>query len=294
MSAEAFADVGGGIRLCYEEHGAPGDPLVLLVMGLGLDLSWWKDDLVAQLVARGLRVVRFDNRDVGRSTRLEGPGVSALGFLRRRATPTYTLEEMGADAAGLVRALEPAGGGAHVVGASLGSLIAQAAAIGHPEEIRSLTSIMGRPGDGRTGKVARRMLLEFLRGAPSDPVEGIVRTFHRIGSDGRTAQDDEDTRHAFLAQARRERGAGGDGSGRQLAAILTEADRTSGLQGLRMPAFVLHGTRDRIILPTGGRATAAAILDAELLELPGMGHDLPRWVWPHLADGIARTVSRAA
>ncbi|MCW3038504.1 MAG: hypothetical protein JWM31_409, partial [Solirubrobacterales bacterium] len=291
---EQRADVGRGIRLCFDERGAPDAPLVILIMGLGLDLCWWREDFCDALAARGFRVVRFDNRDIGRSTHLEGPGVSALGFLRRRADPVYTLGDMADDAAGLVAELDPRG--AHVVGVSLGAMIAQEVAIRHPALTRSLVSIMGRPGDGRTGKVSRRMMPQFLRSGPRDPegqVEYLVRTFRRIGSRGRTEADDEDVRLTLRRSISRESG-DGTGGGRQLAAIIAERDRTTGLNGLRMPALVVHGRRDLVILPSGGRATAAAVPGAELLELEDMGHDLARWTWPAVLDGIERTAARAA
>lgn len=294
-ASERRVPVGRGIELCYEEFGDPDRPLVLLVMGLGLDLLWWREDFCSDLAARGFRVVRFDNRDVGRSTHVDGPGVSALGFLRRRATPSYTLGDMADDAAGLIAALDPRG--AHVVGVSLGSFIAQEIAIRHPQRTLSLVSIMGRPGDGRTGKVSRRMIPEFLRSGPRDAagqVEHLVKQFHRIGSRGRTAQDDEDVRAIMPRSARRDDG-DGTGAGRQLAAILAERDRTADLGGLGMPVLIIHGLRDRVVLPSGGRATAAAVgAHAELLELEGMGHDLARWTWPAVLDGIVRTAARAS
>ncbi|WP_354700723.1 Aclacinomycin methylesterase RdmC [Paraconexibacter sp. AEG42_29] len=293
-SNEQRVDVGRGISLCYEELGTPDGPLVVLVMGLGLDLCWWRDDFCADLGARGFRVVRFDNRDVGRSTACRGPGVSALGFLRRRATPTYTLGDMADDVAVLIASLDTSG--AHVVGVSLGSFIAQEVAIRHPGLTRSVVSIMGRPGDGRTGKVSRRMIPEFLRSGPRDQagaIEHLVRSFHRIGSRDRTEADDEDVRVVMRRSFAREEG-DGTGSGRQLAAILAERDRTADLGGLTMPALVVHGLHDRVVLPSGGRATAAAIPGAELLEIPRMGHDLARWTWPAVLDGIERTARRAA
>lgn len=279
--SERFVDVGRGIELCYEELGSPEDPTVLLVMGLGLDLCWWRDALCSDLVARGFRVIRFDNRDVGRSTHVTGPGVSGMGFLRRKATASYTLGDMADDAAGLLATVAPEG--AHVVGASMGSLIAQELAIRHPERASSLFSIMGRPGDGRTGKVAKAKLFEFLRPADSDPIEEMVDAFRRIGSKERSDEDDEDVRIAGRRALRR---ATGSDPGRQLAAILNERDRTADLGGLTMPVTVLHGLRDRVILPSGGRATAAAVPGSTLIEVEGMGHDLPRWVWPRLLDAI--------
>ena len=279
----------GGIELCFESLGDPEHPTVLLVMGLNLSMDWWRDDFCADLVARGFHVVRFDNRDAGRSTHVRGPGITAWEFLRRRANPVYTLGDMADDAAGVIAHVDPRG--AHVVGASLGSMVAQEVAIRHPHLTRSLVSIMGRPGDGRTGKVSWRRIPDFLRPPAADPVEGMVAAFRRIGSVDRTAQDDEDVRVTMRRALRR---TSGDGGGRQLAACVGERDRTADLGGLTMPALVLHGKRDKVIMPSGGRATAAAIPGAELLEVPGMGHDLARWVWPTVIDGITRTAARAA
>jgi pimeloyl-ACP methyl ester carboxylesterase len=290
---ERIVDVGGGIELCAEELGDPDGPPLLLMMGMGLGLVWWRDDLCTALVARGFRVIRYDHRDVGRSTPCRGETPGPLAILTRRARPVYALEDLADDAGRLLAALAP--GGAHVAGVSLGSFVAQQTAIRHPGLVRSLVSVMGRPGDGRSGKVAWRMRPEFLRSGPRDPdgaAEHLVGTFRRIGSAGRTAEDDEDVRVAFRRSLARERGDGA-GGGRQFAAVLAEADRTPGLRRLAVPALVVHGTRDRVVLPSGGRATAAAIPGAELLEIDGMGHDLPRWVWPHLVDGIARTATRA-
>ena len=280
----------GDVELCYESLGDPAHPTVLLVMGLGLSMEWWRDGFCAELVARRFHVVRFDNRDCGESTKLRGPGISPWGFLRRRANPVYTLGDMGDDAAGLIAHVDPRG--AHVVGVSLGSMVAQEVAIRHPGLTRSLVSVMGRPGDGRTGKVAARMIPEFLRPPASDPVEGLVRSFTRIGSAGRTTLDDEDVRVTARRAGARETG-DGSGGGRQLAACVGERDRTADLRRLRCPTLVLHGLRDRVIQPSGGRATAAAVPGAQLREVDGMGHDLARWVWPTLLEGIERTAARA-
>lgn len=271
-----------GVELCAETVGDPGAPHVLLVMGMGLQLVWWKDDLVAQLVGRGFRVTRYDHRDVGRSTPFDGPIPGPVGFLTRRARTTYTLEDLADDAAGLIEPDDRA----HVVGVSLGAFVAQQLAIRHPGRVASLVSVMGRPGDGRTGKVAWRMRPSFFLGGD------LVTTFRRIGSEDRTEQDDQDVRDCERRSLRRERG-DGRGGGRQLAAVLAERDRTPGLRRLTIPATVVHGTRDRVVLPSGGRATAAAIPGAELLEVDRMGHDLARWTWPVLLDAVERTASRA-
>lgn len=287
---ERFCRV-GDVELCYEVIGHPAQPTMLLIMGLGLSSDWWRDEFCRDLAAEGFRVVRFDNRDVGRSTQLRGPGITGWQLLTRRAHPVYTLGEMADDAAGLIRHVDPRG--AHVVGASLGAMVAQEVAIRHPGLTRSLVSVMGRPGDGRTGKVSWRRIPDFLRPPAADPVEGMVASFRRIGSTGRTEQDDEDVRVTVRRSMARETG-DGSGSGRQLAACIGERDRTSDLRGLTMPALVFHGERDRVIVPSGGRATAAAIPGAELVTVPGMGHDLPRRVWPALIAGITRTATRAS
>ncbi|RZT87713.1 pimeloyl-ACP methyl ester carboxylesterase [Pseudonocardia sediminis] len=287
--SEDFTTV-GDIRICHESFGSPEDPMVVLVMGLGLSLDWWREGFCRALAGRGFHVVRFDNRDVGRSTHVRGPGISAWGFVTRRATPVYTLGDMADDVGGLIAALDPRG--AHVVGASLGSMVAQEVAIRHPSLTLSLTSIMGRPGDGRTGKVSWRMVPEFLRPPSSDPVESMVASFRRIGSEGRTAADDEDVRVTMRRSSARETG-DGTGGGRQLAACVGERDRTADLGRLTCPALVFHGLADRVIQPSGGRATAAAIPAAELVEVPGMGHDLPQRIWPDLIEAIHRTADRA-
>lgn len=289
--SESFCRV-GDVELCYESIGNPRDPTVLLIMGLGLSLVFWRDDFCAELAGHGLRVVRFDNRDVGRSTQMRGPGITTWQLLRRRTRPVYTLADMADDAAGLIGSVAPAG--AHVVGVSLGAGVAQELVVRHPERTRSLVSIMGRPGDG-TGRVALQMIPEFLRPAPvgvDGHIAGMMRSFRRIGSVGRTAADDEDVRVTMGRAMSRDR-SDGAGSGRQLAAIVAERDRTEDLQGLRVPALVIHGDRDRVIQLSGGRSTAAAIPGAELLVVEGMGHDLARRMWPTIIDGIVRTVARA-
>ncbi|GLZ55270.1 alpha/beta hydrolase [Actinomycetospora sp. NBRC 106378] len=277
----------GDLRICTTTTGSPDDPAVLLIMGLGLSYDWWREDFCDELAARGRFVVRFDNRDVGRSTHLAGRGISPWGFLTRRARPVYSLGEMADDAAAVIAEVVPSGR-AHVVGASLGAMVAQEVAIRHPDATSSLTSIMGRPGDGRTGKVSWRRVPDFLRPPAADPVEDMVRAFRRIGSATRTPEDDEDVRVTMRRAAGREASVAhdGQGGGRQLAACVGERDRTADLRGLTMPALVVHGAADTVIRPSGGRATAAAIPGAEFLELPGMGHDLARASWPAVIEGI--------
>jgi pimeloyl-ACP methyl ester carboxylesterase len=292
---ERFAEVGDGITLCYEQRGPEdGEPL-LLVMGLGTQLIGWPDGFVDLLAGRGFRVTRFDNRDIGRSTKLRDvppPGPLDL-LLRRREAAGYLLGDMARDAAGLLDALGL--DDAHVAGASMGGMIAQTLAARHPEKVRSLTSIMSTTGGRFVGQPALAVLPMFLRPPASDPklaVERIVQDAARVASPG--FPRDEAELRAQIARAI-ERSAGGDqaGTGRQLMAILASGDRTAELRGITAPTVVLHGTADKLVQPSGARATAKAIPGAELRWVAGMGHDLPPGVWEQLADGICRAAERA-
>ncbi|HVW19423.1 MAG TPA: alpha/beta hydrolase [Solirubrobacteraceae bacterium] len=291
---ERMADVGRGIELCYESLGDPAAPTVLLVMGLGMQLVGWPDGFCDALVARGFRVVRFDNRDCGRSTHVGGPPPSLARLALRRVRSPYLIADMAADAAGLLDAIGVRA--AHVVGVSMGGMIAQAVAARHPERVLSLTSIMSTTGSLRVGQPALRIYPELLRRAPGEReafAEHVVRFFEAIGSPASTYPPD---REWIRAQALRswER-ASGDGLGqpRQLGAIVASGDRTRELRTIATPTTVIHGTRDRLIKPSGGHATAAAIAGSRLVMIDGMGHDVPEPLWPRFADEIERVAARA-
>jgi pimeloyl-ACP methyl ester carboxylesterase len=289
---EEFSTV-GDIRLCHESLGDPADPTVLLIMGLGTQMIAWHDDFCGELVGRGLRVVRFDNRDCGRSTILRHapPPTSSALLTRRRLRAAYTLDHMADDAAGLLDALDVER--AHVVGASMGGMIAQTLAIRHPARVRSLASIMSTTGARRVGQPAWRVYPVLLRRAPAEReayVELAVRVFDLIGSPGFPRDDDELRR---LARRSHDRGVHSAGTARQLAAIVASGDRTAALRSVVAPTLVVHGLADPLVNRSGGRATARAILGARLLEIEGMGHDLPRGAWPQIIEGIADTAARA-
>jgi pimeloyl-ACP methyl ester carboxylesterase len=290
---EQFCDVGRGITLCYEDFGDPADPTALLVMGLGTQMIGWHEDFCAALAARGLHVVRFDNRDVGRSTHMQGSPPSVGQLLRRsRGVAQYTLADMAADAAGLLRNLGLAP--AHLIGASMGGMIAQTLAAREPALVRSLTSIMSTTGERRAGQPALRMYPLLLRRAPREReafVEHAVRLFTAIGSTG-IEQDTGDIR--ALAGLSYDRGHDPRGAGRQLAAIIAAGDRSAELGSIAVPTLVVHGTADRLVTPSGGRATARAIKGAKMLTIKGMGHDLPRAIWPQLIEAIVENAERAA
>lgn len=288
-------EVGDGVTLCAEAFGDPADPPVLLIMGLGMQMVCWPTGFIEQLVARGLHVVRFDNRDVGRSTFFDDVPLPTLRqlALRRFSPRQYTLADMARDTAGLIDAMGLGGGSVHVVGASMGGMIAQTLTILHPRKVRSLTSMMSNTGARWSGQPALHTYPLLLRRAPADRAGRIahhVATFRAIGTPG-TPPDDPLVRE--LAEQSYDRNPRRSGTARQLAAILASGDRTAALRRVTAPTLVIHGDADRLVAVSGGRATARAIPDAELLILPGMGHDLPRDRWPRITAAIARHVAAA-
>ncbi len=290
--SERFCDIGGGISLCYETFGTPADPPLLLIMGLGMQMIGWPEEFCEQLAGRGFHVVRFDNRDSGRSTRVEGRPPTLGQLLRRRIRPLhYTLSDMAADASGLLRELGLAP--AHVVGASMGGMIAQTLAAQHPSDVRSLVTIMSNTGNRWRGQPAFGIYRYLLRQAPADRdgyVDHMARIFSAIGSPG-FPEDVERVRE--LAGRSYDRGHDPAAAGRQLGAIVGSGDRTAELRRITAPTLVIHGAKDRLVRPSGGKATARAIPGARLMLVDGMGHDLPEAVWPQLIDAIAEHAGSA-
>ncbi|MGH3716653.1 MAG: alpha/beta fold hydrolase, partial [Micromonosporaceae bacterium] len=274
--AEQFARTTDGIELCYETFGDPGDEPMLLIMGLGAQMIWWEDDFCALLASRGFHVIRYDNRDCGRSTSMSGRVSLPAALLLRRAP--YPLPSLASDAAGLLGHLET--GPAHVVGCSMGGMIAQLLALEHPQLVRSLTSIMSSTGSRLVGRPSRRGAAALMSAPPieRDPyVAHLVTVFRKIGSPGYPFDAD---RMAERAGRTFDRGINRAGTARQLAACLAATDRTAALRKVRVPAAVIHGAADPLIHVSGGVATARAIPDCELHVIDGMGHDLPETLWP--------------
>jgi pimeloyl-ACP methyl ester carboxylesterase len=283
----------GEVELAYDTFGDPSDPAVLLVMGLATQMLGWREAFCAELAGRGFHVVRYDNRDVGRSTKFSAhkPPTARQLLRRDRRAAAYTLADMADDGVGLLDHLDLRR--AHVVGASMGAMIAQTIAIRHAERALSLVSIMSNTGARWSGQPSLRLYGVLLRRAPRDRegyVEHQLKVFERIGSPG-FPRDEADLRG--MATASWERGHDPAGAGRQLAAIIASGDRTPQLGSIRVPTTVIHGTKDRLVAPSGGRATAKAIPGARLVTIPGMGHDLPRGAWPQIIDAIAETAARA-
>jgi pimeloyl-ACP methyl ester carboxylesterase len=282
----------GQVTLCYETFGSPEAPPLLLIMGLGSQMILWDDEFCRRLAARGFFVIRFDNRDVGRSTIMrEAPVPKQWQLVTRDPRgAAYALDDMAADAVGLLDHL--ALSAAHVVGVSMGGMIAQLLAINHPERVLSLVSIMSTTGARRVGRPQPRVAMRMLRRARLDRegyIEDHLETYRTIGS---RAFDFEAEHKRARANRCFDRGIHPAGSARQLAAIMAAPDRTPALRALRVPTTVIHGEADPLVNISGGRATAAAIPDAELITLPGMGHDLPRELWPQIIAAIVENSAR--
>ena len=282
-----------GIELEYETFGDPADPAMLLVMGLGIQLLGWHEDFCAMLVERWFYVIRYDNRDVGLSTKIEGAPVPDLFALMAGNTSSvgYTVDDMAEDAAGLLDALGIEA--AHAVGISMGGMIAQTLAINHPDRVLSLTSIMSTTGDNNVGQPRPEALPALISPAPSDREEFIeyqAGLFNLIGS---PAYPTEPERLRALIGASFDRMHYPIGFMRQLAGVVASPDRTEALGSVRAPTLVIHGEDDPLIEVSGGEATAKAIPDAKLLKIPGMGHDLPVQLWPQLVEAIVENAERA-
>jgi pimeloyl-ACP methyl ester carboxylesterase len=263
-------------------------------MGLGTQMLGWHDDFCAQLAARGFHVIRYDNRDVGHSTILAGHRPPTLGQILRRDArgASYTLAEMAADGVGLLDHLGV--DRAHLVGASMGGMIAQTIAARRPERVLSLVSIMSTTGSRWRGQPALLAYPKFLRPLPPDRqgyIDQAAELFAWIGSPGFDREED-DLRE--LLGRMYDRGHSADAFTRQLAAIIASGNRTAELHRITAPTVVIHGTADRLVAPSGGRATARAIPGARLVKIEGMGHDLPRGAWPRILDAIVENAGRAA
>ncbi|RBP05683.1 pimeloyl-ACP methyl ester carboxylesterase [Roseiarcus fermentans] len=277
-----------GVTIEYETFGAPDAPAILLVMGLGMQLVAWPDSLCEGLARRGFRVVRFDNRDVGLSSpmpsagRLATSGMMARAALRLPVRPPYTLDDMARDAVGLMDALGIAA--AHVVGASMGGMIAQIVAAERPDRVRSLTSIMSSP----VRVMPKARVLGALLKPPARNREQAIRRmtafFRLVGGSAYPPTDSELRAKVDRSVARSFRP---DSFARHLIAIQTAPSRVALLAHVRAPTLVLHGSEDPLVPLVGGEMTAAAIPGARLRIVPGMGHFLPEALVPLLIEEIA-------
>jgi pimeloyl-ACP methyl ester carboxylesterase len=288
-TVDQFAQVASGLRICFRDHGSVEDPAILLVAGLGEDQTFWGDSFVASLVTRGYRVITMDNRDVGRSSfaTTPPPAVWRQALGRPRADG-YSLAAMARDCVGVVDHLGIER--VHLVGRSMGGMIAQTIAATAPERVLSLTSIYSTTGAAGIGQPAKSTIWKLLA-APeaktrTDTVRAHLRiTQHIVG----TAYPMDDAEEAAIAARGWDRCAGDPAAGvaRQIQAIQLSGDRTEQLRVITAPTLVIHGDQDLMVAPSGGRATADAIPAAQHVVIPGMGHHIPG----ALVDPITRYIS---
>ncbi|MDF2603344.1 alpha/beta fold hydrolase [Sphingomonas sp.] len=280
-----------GIELEYESFGNPADPTILLIMGLGAQLTLWPLPFVEALVERGFHVVRYDNRDVGLSTKLDHARPPRIGMLvlqrllRLRPRVPYTIGDMAADAVGLLDALGIEK--AHIVGASMGGMIAQIFAAIYPDRTVSLTSIMSTTGNPRLSRASREAMDVLVNRPKTDDLEALVA--HGIRASQVLAGPAFPVAPDVLEARVREtiqRSNYPDGFARQLAAIVADGDRRQRLKAIKAPAVVIHGSDDSLVPIDGGRDTAASIPGARLVEVRGMGHNVPVEVIPEIVDAI--------
>jgi pimeloyl-ACP methyl ester carboxylesterase len=283
-----------GIELEYETFGDRSKPAMLLIMGLGVQLLGWDERFCNMLADRGYFVIRFDNRDVGLSSKIEGgPAPNPLQLMAGDfSSASYTLDDMADDTAGLLDALDI--DAAHVVGVSMGGMIGQVLTCRHPDRVLSLSSIMSTTGDRQVGQPNPEVLMALITPAPADR-EGYVETtasmFKLVGSPG--YPPDEEALRAVIG-ASYDRAHYPAGFMRQLAAIAASGDRSTAICNITVPTVVIHGADDPLIEASGGEATAAAIPGAKLVTIPGMGHDLPPQLWPRFIDEIVENAERAS
>jgi pimeloyl-ACP methyl ester carboxylesterase len=282
-----------GLELEYDTFGDPADPPLLLIMGLSAQMTAWPEGFCNLLAEQGYHVIRFDNRDIGLSTYLDDLPPTDLGAVLGGdfSTAPYLMSDFANDTAGLLDALGIRT--AHIVGASMGGMIAQQFAIDHPERVRSLCSIMSTTGDRTVGQGNEAALGALLRPAAKDRDEAIAASISGariIGSPAYPASEEELTAKATAAYDRAFHPAG---VRRQTAAVVASPDRTEGLHKVTVPTVVIHGADDPLVNVSGGEATAAAIPGASLLIIPGMGHDLPTALWTKIADAIVANAQKA-
>ncbi|MGH3358011.1 MAG: alpha/beta fold hydrolase [Nocardioidaceae bacterium] len=292
---EATVSVGNDIDICYETFGEPSDPTVLLIMGLSGPMNWWSTDLCELIASRGYHVVRYDNRDTGASSVLRDRRVGrsdvVRAFLGDRRHAPYGLGDLADDAFGLLDAIDV--DRAHLVGVSMGGMIAQTMAIARPERVLSLTSMMSTTGRRSVGWQHPRlfpMLLARTGHSRAEYVRRSLATQRLIGSPGFERDLDE---HRARAEETYDRGWSASGVLRQMLAVLTQRDRTRDLRRLDLPTCVVHGLVDPMVHVSGGRATALAVRGSELVLIPGLAHDLPKALNPTFADAIDRTARRS-
>ncbi|HEU5029882.1 MAG TPA: alpha/beta hydrolase [Spirillospora sp.] len=286
-----IVDVSPGVSIAYESFGDPAGAPVLLVMGFGAQMIAWHEDFCRALAARGRYVIRFDNRDCGLSTRFDDHPVDMGRFIgavssgdiaSAMAMVPYRLKDMADDGFGLLTALGVER--AHVVGASMGGMIAQTMAIARPERVLTLTSMMSSTGESEYGRSSPEARTVLFAPKPQDR-DGYVAAAERALVWASKRYGDASVLRE-LAAAAYDRAYHPAGVGRQLGAMILSGSRADALRELQVPTLVIHGLDDTLIDPSGGRRTAELVPGAELLLIPDMGHDRPRALWPVIIDAL--------
>jgi pimeloyl-ACP methyl ester carboxylesterase len=284
-----------GIELEYERFGDPDDPALLLVSGLGAQMNSFPADLCEAFVDRGFSVIRFDNRDVGLSTKVDVGDLDVMAEVLAAMSghpvgAPYLLSDMAADAWGLLDALGVER--AHLAGMSMGGMIVQTMAIQHPQRVWSLTSIMSTTGDPDVGHAHPDVVAVLLERAPAEREANIafnVEGTRRIGSPEHFDEERARIRHTEAY----DRCYYPRGTGHQLVAIMASGSRSEALRQLDVPSLVIHGSEDPLVDVSGGERTAECLQGCELLVLEGMGHDLPPYYWPRIVEAVTSLASRA-
>ncbi|CAM5671585.1 alpha/beta fold hydrolase [Streptomyces sp. NPDC059695] len=292
---DRFCTLPGGTRVCYRIDGESGAPPILLIAGLAEDLTTWSERFVSALAATGLQVIRMDNRDCGRSTYATTPPPSTLRqLLARPRRDAYTLADMAADAAQLIEYLGL--GPVHLVGRSLGGMIAQTVAARYPELTTSLTSLYSTTGNPKVGQPAASTMALLAAPPPRNRVQAVrahLRMTAHLAGTGFPIDEVEEAGHAVQTWSRTA-GDGAAGTARQVQAIHASGDRTAEIARITAPTLVINGDRDLIVAPSGGDATAAAIPDARHVVIPGMGHHLPDALALLVTDHVVGHLERAS
>jgi len=282
-----------GIELCYETFGSSDDPAMLLIMGLGAQMIAWPDEFCELLASAGFHVIRYDNRDVGESTWFDDAGSPDVGAaFSGNATPAYTLEDMADDAGGLLEALGI--GTAHIVGVSMGGMIAQLVAAQHSSRTLSLCSIMSTPGGQDSTPPTEAAMQALMAPRPTTREQAIETALNArkvIGSTGFPADEDKLREQAARAYDRANHP---EGMMRQMVAIMSSPSRVELLGNVAVPTVVIHGTVDPLVPPDNGDKTAKAIPGADLVTVDGMGHDLPEGAWPQIVDAIVANTAKVS
>lgn len=287
--------VHSGIELEYDTFGSPDDPALLLIMGFTAQMTAWEPEFCQILADGGRYVIRFDNRDCGLSTKLDGSvpdvaGAMTAAFSGTAAPPQpYLLADMALDAVGLldVLGIEKA----HILGASMGGMIAQTIAINHPERVVTLTSVMSTPGEIEVGQPSEEAMIAIMTPPAASRREYIETSPRYMVWQSKKYRNEARTKE--LAARDYDRSSYPEGATRQMAAIYASGRRTEGLQALNVPTLVIHGRDDQLITPSAGFRTAELVPGAHLLFVSDMGHDLPEPLWPLITDAVLSHTSRA-